>query len=176
VLGAVSTGRTPSALSIAVTRESRLLNTGLYARPLAINISILIRSRPFVVLRPFDVLNDGVAYVLTSDGKLWRERSDMRSRIEVDENVTQFQAVNDSLVYVLGTDRKLWRERGDMHSRSVVDGNVAQFQAMNDGVVYVLSSDGKLWRERSDAHNRDEVDDSVARFQALNTRSSCWSR
>jgi len=37
----------PIALSIAVTRESRLLNTDLYARPLAINISILIRSRPF---------------------------------------------------------------------------------------------------------------------------------
>ena len=130
--------------------------------------ALLLEPDSGFVVRPFDVVSDGVVYVLGSDGKLWRERSDMSTRSEVEANVTQFQAMNDRLVYVLGTDHRLWREQGDMHSRSVVDGNVAQFRAMNDGVVYVLGSDGKLWRERSDVHNRSEVDDSVARFQALN--------
>ena len=129
--------------------------------------ALLLEPDSGFVVRPFDVVSDGVVYVLGSDGKLWRERCDMSTAA----NRSQCDAVpgeKDRLVYVLGTDHRLWREQGDMHSRSVVDGNVAQFRAMNDGVVYVLGSDGKLWRERSDVHNRSEVDDSVARFQALN--------
>jgi hypothetical protein len=61
----------------------------------------------------FQALDANTAFVLGTDGNLWREQvtgAVPPPRVQLDGNVADFRVLDASTVFVVGTDRKLWRE------------------------------------------------------------------
>jgi hypothetical protein len=119
------------------------------------------------VVAKFQAIGEKIIYVLTTDGKLWRQNSGSNDSKMIDAAVAEFQALDATNFYALGPDGKLWHEAGDASSRRWVDAEVAAFQPLDDKIIYVLGRDARLWRETGDMHNRVLVDSDVAAFQAI---------
>jgi hypothetical protein len=69
------------------------------------------------------------AYVLGSNGNLWREHGTAAHRTLVDTDVVAFQGLEDNYtVYVLHPNLDLWRESGTQYDSVLVDQNVIWFQ------------------------------------------------
>jgi hypothetical protein len=115
----------------------------------------------------FQALGPTLAYVLGTDGKLWRENGDYTARgAPVDYTVKAFRGIDQDRVFVLGTDDKLWREDGDWTERTPVDASVASFFAADASVAYVLGTDSALWREPI-GFPRARIDGAVKAFAPL---------
>ncbi len=125
-------------------------------------IQIVLNSIPPAIngnVADFSAVDLVTAYILGTDGKLWRERGSASNRDLVDSSVESFVPMDTKEILVMGTDHKLWRELGNSAVRDLVDSNLFVDSAnphvpyfawqanSSDPTVFVLGSDRKLWDE-----------------------------
>jgi hypothetical protein len=93
----------------------------------------------------FQAIDANTVFVQSTDGKLWRETGDMRTRKLAASAVKAFQYVPDGdTLYVLTSSGQLWRQAGGKAQE--VDHDVAAFHAADMNLVYVQGTDGRLWK------------------------------
>ena len=91
-------------------------------------------------------------YVLTTDGRLWRQTAKQKAE-QVDYDVAAFRAADMNLVFVLGRDGRLWQELGIRDQAVLVDRDVLigsgqpTFEVLDAHHLFVVDADRKLWAE-----------------------------
>ncbi len=125
-------------------------------------IQIVLNTIPPAIngnVADFSAVDLVTAYILGTDGKLWRERGSASNRDLVDSSVESFVPMDTKEILVMGTDHKLWRELGNSAVRDLVDSNLFVDSA-NPHVpyfawqpfaswpnIFVMGSDRSLWDE-----------------------------
>jgi hypothetical protein len=103
-------------------------------------------------VKAFQAIDLHTAFVLSADGKLWRDSDNARTSVASSIRAFQYVPAGDTM-YVLTTADGLWRQTAK-HKAEQVDHDVAAFRAADMNLVFVLGKDGRLWRELG---NRDQA-------------------